>query len=63
MKTSKKKFNICKKIKKDNTKSTVNKNSNNMKKIDIKRYNTEKNENIDNKKRNKNNKRNKNENK
>ena len=49
MRTSKININICTKIKKDNTKNTVNNNSNNMKKIDIKRYNTEKNENIDNK--------------
>ena len=52
MRTSKIKFNICTKIKKDNTNNTnntVNNNSNNMNKIDIKRYNTEKNENIDNK--------------
>jgi len=49
MRNSKIKFNICTKIKKDNTNNTVNNNSNNMNKIDIKRYNTEKNENIDNK--------------
>ena len=52
MRTSKIKFNICTKIKKDNTNNTnntVNNNSNNMNEIDIKRYNTEKNENIDNK--------------
>ena len=52
MRTSKININICTKIKKDNTNNTnntVNNNSNNMNKIDIKRYNTEKNENIDNK--------------
>ena len=49
MRTSKIKFNICTKIKKENTNNTINNNSINMNKIDIKRNNIEKNENTDNK--------------